>query len=194
MKGLVRTLIIMAVLIAVGVGASAVVHNDLNDRLANAHERGFKKGLAQGYEEGWQEGSEVGYQEGSKVGYIRGDGGVFDSSYIRGLHFVYNPTYEELLEVLADGGMGSAKEVIDYAEVNGIQAVYVRCQIARKAAEGMVYIHELVGFETVDKGFIIIEPWSHKAVKVEIGRSYSEVNGFPISPYDDTITKITIVW
>jgi hypothetical protein len=46
----------------------------------------------------------------------------------------------------------------------------------------------------VDRGLIIIEPWSHREVKVEVGESYSKMNGFPASPYDDTVTKMTIVW
>jgi len=78
-------------------------------------------------------------------------------------------------------------------EANGIRTAYVRCQIARKAEERMVYICHLVAFETVDNG-LIIRPRSHKEVKVEVGKSYSELNGFPTPPYDDTITKITIVW
>jgi len=194
MKGLIRTTLIIVALVAVGVGASAIVYGDLTDDLAVARERGLEEGYAQGHEDGYQEGSKVGYQEGSKVGYVDGNGEDVNSSDEAGFYFVYNPTYGELLEMLAEGEMGSAREVIDYAEINGIRAVYVRCEIARQAAEGMVYIHELVAFETVDKGLVIIEPWSHREVKVEIGRRYSELNGFPLPAYDDTITKVTIVW
>ena len=58
----------------------------------------------------------------------------------------------------------------------------------------MVYVLHLVAFETVDRGFVIIEPWSKREVRVAEGGSYSELNGFDIPEYDDTITKITVVW
>ena len=194
MKGLIITTLIMVALVAVGVGASAIIYSDLNNEVAAAQKDGLKEGYTQGHEDGYQKGSEVGYQEGSKVGYLESNGEDASSSNETGFYFIYNPTFDELLEILTNGGTGSAKEVIGYAEINGIQAVYIRCQIARKPAEGMVYIHELVAFETVDKGFVIIEPWSHREVKVEIGKRYSELNGFPIPSYDDTITKLTAVW
>ena len=194
MKGLIQTGIIIAALIAVGIVTSIIITGDFNDRLAAANERGFEEGRAQGYELGFQEGSEVGYQEGSMLGYVKSNGGDYDSSYERGFYFAYNPTYEEVQEILAESEADSAREIHSYAEANGIRVAYVRCQIARQAAEGMVYLYELVAFETVDSSLILVEPWSHREVKVEVGQLYSELNGFPTSPYDDTITKITIVW
>ena len=194
MKGLIRTVIIIAVLIAVGIGASIFIYGDLSKKLVAAQERGFEEGHTQGYEEGFKEGSEVGYQEGSKIGYAKSNGVDYDSSDGAGFYFVYNPTYDEVQEILAVSEADSAKGIHDYAETNGIRVAYVRVQIARKAAEGMVYVYQLVAFETVDKGFIIIEPWSHREVKVEIGKSYSELNGLPPRAHDAKITKITIVW
>jgi hypothetical protein len=60
--------------------------------------------------------------------------------------------------------------------------------------ERMVYLYHLIGFETTDRGFVVIRPRTHEEVKVEVGQSYSGLNGFPSPAYDDTITKITIVW
>ena len=194
MKGLIRTVIIIAVLIVVGIGASAIIYTDLSSKLVAAQERGFEEGHTQGYEEGFKEGSEVGYQEGSKIGYAKSDGGDYDSSGGAGFYFVYNPTYDEMQEILAEDETGSAMGIHGYAGANGIRVAYVRCQIARKAAEGMVYVYHLVAFETVDKGLVIVEPWSDREVKLEIGKRYGELNSFLIPPYDDTITKITTVW
>lgn len=70
---------------------------------------------------------------------------------------------------------------------------YVRCELAPQAANGMVYVLNLVAFDTVDEGFVIVEPWSHRVVKLEVGKSYSEQNGFDPPDYDDTITKVTVV-
>ena len=201
MKGLIQTVIIMAVLIVVGIGASAIVYTDLVNRLAEAHKRGVEEGYNQGYLEGLQEGNKVGYQEGSKVGYAKGNEGDYDSSDETGFYFVYNPTYDEVHKILAEreqtlaeGKKDSAKEIHNYAEANGIRSGYVRAPIIRQAPEGMVYLYELVAFETVDRGLIIIEPWLHIEVKIEVGKRYNELNGFPPRDYDDTITKITIVW
>ena len=194
MKGLIITSIIIAALIAAGIGASVLMTSDLNGSLAAAYERGYEEGQAQGHLAGLQEGSRVGFQEGSKVGYEKGNWRDYSSSYGAGFYFVCNPTYDEVQEILVEGEKRSAKEIHDYAEANGIRVAYLRCQIARKAAEGMVYVYELVAFETVDNGFIVIEPWSHREVKVAVGKRYSVLNGFPISSYDDTITEITLVW
>jgi hypothetical protein len=193
MKGLIITLIVIVALIGVGIGVSAHVYTNLINGVATAHESGFGEGYAQGYEDGFKEGSEAGYQEGSRVGYAK-EKGVDSSNDVAAYYFLYNPTYGEVQELLVEAGAGSAKEIHDYAESNGIRAAYVRCPIAREAPKGMVYLYQLVAFETVDRGLIIVEPWSHREVKVEVGESYSKLNGFPASPYDDAVTKMTIVW
>ena len=193
MKGLIRTTIMMVLIIAVGVGTSVLLAFQLVDRLEAAHERGYEKGHAEGYVAGFEGGHIAGYQEGSKIGYIKAGKGDHTSDET-GFYFLYNPTYEEVRKILAEGETYSAKEIHDYAEANGIRSAYIRCPIARKATEGMVYIYELVAFETVDKGLVVIEPWSHREVKIEVGKSYSELNGSPIRDYNDTITKITTVW
>ena len=193
MKGLIKTSIIIAVLIVIGIVTSIIFTRNLTNRVAAANERGFEEGRAQGYEAGFREGSSAGYQEGSKIGYkMSQDKDISD--FGEGFYFTYNPTYDEVREILAESKKTSAMEINYYAEANGIRTAYVRCQIARKAAERIVYIYHLVAFETVDNGLIIIRPRSHEEVKVEVGKSYSELNGFPTPPYDDTITKITIVW
>jgi len=194
MKGLIKTIIILAALIGVGIVTSIFITSDLNNRLALAYERGFEEGHTQGHVTGFQEGSEAGYQEGSQVGYVKGNRGDHDGSYGTGFYFVYNPTYDELPGILVESEADTAQEIHAYAEANGLRVAYVRCQIAREAAEGMVWIYQLVAFGTVDNGLVIIEPWSYREVKIEVGKRYSELNSFPARPYDDTITKITIVW
>lgn len=193
MKGLIRTTIIMVLIIAVGVGTSILLTFQLVNRLEAARERGYETGHAEGYVAGFKGGHIAGYQEGSKIGYIKADQENRGSDET-GFYFLYNPAYDEVRKILAENEMYSAREIHDYAEANGIRSAYIRCPIARKATEGMIYIYELVAFETVDKGLIIIEPWSHREVQIEVGKSYSELNGFPAQDHNDTITKITIVW
>ena len=196
MKGLIKTIIIIAVLIVIGLISSVIISNNLNNRIAAIHERGLEEGRAQGYEVGFQEGSRVGYQEGSKDGYERTTKPHYsnNSDEETGFYFVYNPTYDEVREILAESKKNSAMEIHHYAEANGIRTAYVRCQIARKTTERTVHVYHLVAFETVDKGLIFIRPRSHEEIKVEVGKSYSELNGFRTPAYDDTITKITIYW
>jgi len=193
-KGLIISFIVILAFIGIGVGTSAIVYTSLVNSVATARERGFELGYVQGYDDGRTRGNIAGYQEGSKAGYAKDNGGDGSSSDGAGSYFLYNPTYDELREILTEGEMDSAIEIHDYAEANGIRVAYVRAPIARKAREGMVYLYQLVAFETVDKGLIIIEPWSRREVKVEVGKSYRALNGFPLSLYDDTITKMTIVW
>lgn len=196
MKGLIITFIAITALIGAGIVDGVIINNDLNKRVDAAQERGYTEGYTQGYEEGLRQGGEAGYQEGSKTGYQEGKNGYNDDNSDQGTdsYFTYNPTYAEVQALLTESKMNYAQEIHDYAENKGIRTAYVRCKIARQATEEMLNIYELVAFETVDKGLIIIEPWSHKEVKVEVGQSYNELNGFPASPYDDTITEITIIW
>ncbi len=193
MKGLITTSLILAALIVAGIITSIIIPNNLSNRVAATHEPGFEEGRTQGYETGFREGSKAGFQKGSKIGYAMSQDKDI-SDFREGFYFTYNPTYDEVQAILAESKKTSAMEINYFAEANGIRTAYVRCQIARKTAERMVYVYHLVAFETVDKGLIIIEPRSHKEVKVEVGKSYSELNGFPTPPYDDTITKIAIVW
>ena len=196
MKGLIKTSIIMAALIGVSIVTSIIITSNLSKRVVAAHEPGFEEGRTQSYEVGFHEGSKAGYQEGSKIGYEKGREGYdsYNSDEETGFYFTYNPTYNEVQAILAETNKTTAMEINNFAEANGIRTAYVRCQIARKTTERIVHIYHLVAFDTVDKGLIFIRPRSHEEIELEVGKSYSEQNGFPTPPYDDTITKITIVW
>jgi hypothetical protein len=140
------------------------------------------------------EGSIAGYQDGSKLGYQTSNRRINDSGDMQNIFFIYNPTYAEVQKILSDDKLASMQAVMDYTVFNAIRAAFVRCQTVPNEPKGKTYLYELVGFETVDRGFVIIDPEIHKEVTVEKGVSYSELNGLPVSAYDDTIDKITIVW
>jgi hypothetical protein len=195
MKGTGITVIVVAILIGVGFLGSLAVYNDINDKLADAYAEGFIEGQEQAYTASLQDGGTKGYQEGSRTGYHQsGISPEFDGGYDEGYYFAYNPTYEQIPEILNEVSENTTKGIHDYAEANGIRVAYVRCQLARPAPEGMVYIKQLVAFETVDKGLVIIEPSTGNEVVVEVGYSYTQLNGQTPKPYDDTITKMSIVW
>ena len=195
MKGTVITVIVVAILLGVGFLGSLAVYNNINDKMADAYTEGFSEGQAQAYTASLQDGSTTGYQEGSRTGYQKSDTSIeFNGSHDEGFYFAYNPTYNQLPEILNEVSKNTAKGIHDYAEANGIRVAYVRCQLARPAPEGMVYIKQLVAFETVENGLVVIEPSTGNEVVVEVGYSYTQLNGQPPKPYDDTITKISIVW
>ena len=193
MKGLIITSLVVAALIGVGIIVSIIITDNLGDEVTATREHGFEEGLVQGYEEGFRDGYRASYQEGGRIGYE--ESRARDSiGFGEGSYFTYNPAFREVQAILKESGKTSAIEIIDYTEANGIRTAYVRCQIARETTDRMVHVYHLVAFDTIDKGFIIIRPRSYEELKVEIGESYSELNGFPTPSYDDTVTKITIVW
>lgn len=194
LKGLTKTILLIAAIISICLIASIIVYTNLSDRVAQAYEQGYKEGQAEGYSTGRQEGSRAGYQKGSKTGYSIASQGYYSGNQGKDFYFVYNPTYQEVQEILAGSNAHSASELHEYAEANGIRIAYVRCQIAFETTEDPVYVYHLVAFETVDRGFIIIEPWSYQEVKLATGKSYSEMNGLPPPGYDDTIVQVRTIW
>lgn len=184
----------MVAFIVIGIVASIILTSDLNSKIAGAQGVGIEAGRVQGYEAGFQRGSVAGYQQGSQTGYATSRAGAATNHAEADLYFTYNPTYGEVQKLLAEKDHASAWQIHDYAEANGLRAAYVRVQIARPAGEDEVWVYRLVAFDTVDQGLVIIEPWSQKVVTLGVGQRFHELNGFPASSYDDTITKMTIIW
>lgn len=191
--------IVIVVLIIILISVTIVVENKITD----ASERGYSEGQTKGYEVGYEvgreegqvQGYEIGYQEGSQAGYQEGKEKGYDSGYKTGFdkrigtdYLVRNPTYSEVQEILAKDKTYSAEEININAEAKGIRAAYVWVGIAATGS------YRIVAFETIDKGLIFIDPQLHKEVKVEIGKRYSELIGLSLPDWDDTITKITIIW
>jgi len=206
MKRLKIISIVIGGLIVIGFIASVVMTNALNNRITAAQESGRQEGSAQGYVVGYQDGTIVGYQEGSEVGYQEGSTAGYEKGREEGYNYGYeagfdqgvgtgyplrNPTYSEMQQILAQEETTSAGEINNDAEAKGIRAAYVCVKIAA----GREYT--ILGFETVDKGLILIDPqWptGPKEVRLEIGKRYSQLVGYLTPAYDDTITEIIIIW
>jgi len=194
LKGLLKSGLVISALVLLGVVTSIVINAQLTGQMATAYEDNYKEGQAAGYETGFHNGSQTGYQAGSKSGFLKGSQQEYDNRYVSGFYFTYNPSYEEMRQFLVESRVSSASEIHAAAEANGIRVAYVRCQIARQATTAMGYVYNLIAFDTVDRGFVIIEPWSYREVTLETEKSYSQLNGFPPPDYDDTITQVNIVW
>ncbi len=194
MKGLLISLLVLIVIASAAVGASAVVHINLAEDLETANAKGLEEGYDDGYDNGLIEGSIAGYQEGSKLGYRTSSRETKDDEEMQNIFFIYNPTSKEVQKILDSGDLDTVQEVIDYSVINGIRSAYVRCQSIPNEPNDKNYLYEFVGFETVDRGFVVIDPEIHREVSVEMGESYSELNNLEPPSHDDTIGKITIVW
>lgn len=145
MKWVKGTGIALAAFIIVVVATLIIVSQHLDNRVADARERGSEEGRAQGYMVGYQEGSRAGYQGGGRVGYQEGSRVAceegreegYASGYTIGFEggigtdcLVRNPTYEEMQEILTESETSSAWEINNNAENKDIRAGYVRIRIA----------------------------------------------------------------
>ncbi|MBE0415079.1 MAG: hypothetical protein IBX36_00855 [Dehalococcoidia bacterium] len=148
-------------------------------------------GYAFGDYEGYNRGHEIGYEEGYEDGCIEGAG----SGYT-----LRDPTYSELMRFLrqdktdeneyVDGVYtctNFAADLDNNAEAKGFRAAYVYIEYRDGA-------HAIVAFETVDEGLKFIEPQFDDEVMVSEGISFSQANGYSKPNYDDTITRVVIVW
>jgi len=145
-----------------------------------------------GYVFGDYVGYTEGYEDGYRVGCIEGAGSGYN---------LRNPTYSELMDFLeedatddneyVEGGYTCADFVADLnnnAKDEGFRAAYVYIEYTGGRA------HAVAAFETVNKGLIYIEPQYDDEVKVRLGISYSGENGYKQPDYDDTISRLVIVW
>ena len=184
------TVILISVLIVLSglmiIGAAGYVGYALGD-----HE-GYIEGYEQGHSDGEESGYSQGYEEGYMIGCIAGAG----SGYT-----LRNPTYWELQRFLRrdrtdeneykEGVYTCVDFVADLnnnAEGEGFRAAYVYIEFPGERA------HTVAAFETVNKGLIYIEPQYDDEVKVRLGISYAEENGYLEPDYDDTIDRVVIVW
>jgi len=186
------------------------------------HSQGYLAGYQEGSQAGYQDGGEVGYQQGSEIGYEEGEEEGYNYGYTTGFeegvgpdHIVHNATYDELQEFLAEDDTSSAWEINNNAEGEGIRTAYVRIRIAtwypppqvatKTGDESLIRTssptradwspyYYWVAFDTADKGLIFIQPWSGNEVELEVGKCYSELNGFQVPEYDDTIVEILVIW
>ncbi|HEX75532.1 MAG TPA: hypothetical protein G4O12_02995 [Dehalococcoidia bacterium] len=153
-----------------------------------AHEASYRHGYAEGNSQGYQVGYETGYQAGLKEGAISG-------------YNLRNPTYREMKEFLAQDTTDSKKYIGDEyvcsdfcAEVNNnAEAQGIRCAIVSiYYPEG--YGHNIVAFETTDKGLKFIEPQFDDEVDLIVGKSYSQINNYTPPPRADTIGRFLVIW
>jgi len=118
-----------------------------------------------------------------------------------------DPSYRELAEFLAEDET-SRQEYVENEYICVDFAANVKANAAKegiRCAYVVIEYHEggghtIVAFDTTDEGLVFIEPQFDWEVEPEIGKSYYQCVSPPpghymVEPgYDDTITRITVIW
>ena len=98
---------------------------------------------------------------------------------------VRTPTNSVLSQILLDLFIGEAGGIsLEHEALSG----HLRCVVHTRRSKAVLLHLE----DTLLKARVRVN--IHREVKVAVGRKYSELNGFPASPYDDTTTKVSIIW
>ena len=153
----------------------------------------FTYGQHIGYDTGFEASQD--YQAGYKAGQ---QAALKETGNRYNLH---NPTYQEMLDFIAADKTNEhayseenfvcvdfSHEINNNAEEQGLRCAVV--DIFYPEGKG----HTIIAFDTTDKGLQFIEPQFDRQVKLQVGKSYSEVNGYKSPPGDDTLLRYLITW
>jgi len=185
---------ILAVLAIVSIVTAALVSSELNGtqvQLTNLEtELDTREGLVE-YLEATLSNLQVNYARlTAGYGYVLRD-----------------PTYREMSDFLARDETSEreyieeeyactdfAADVKANAAKEGIRCAYVRTEYSGGSG------HAVVAFDTTDAGMVFIEPQFDWEIELEIGRPYYQCvkpppGRYMATPdYDDTITRIIVIW
>jgi len=167
---------------------------------------GYSHGYDEGYNLGYNNGYSKGYNDGNLTGYQIGYESGFDDGYLKGVedgagrgYTIRDPTFQEVLNFIRIDKTDRNKYSENYTCINFAADVKNNAFKAGYRC-GLVYIrfpetaHTIVAFNTTDEGIVFIEPQFDDIVILEIGKSYSKLNGYREPPYDDTILYYIIIW
>ncbi len=168
----------------------------------SGYNEGYSLGYSNGYNSGYNDGNLTGYQIGYDIGYESG----FDEGYLKGVeegagrgYILRDPTYGEMLDFIKMDRTDKNKYSENYTCINFAADVKNNAFKAGYRC-GLVYIrfpefaHTIVAFNTTDHEIVFIEPQFDDIVILEIGKSYSELNGYETPPFNDTILYYIIIW
>jgi hypothetical protein len=142
-----------------------------------------------------EDGLRIGYRDGYNAGYSA--------------NRTANPRYDKVLELTA----GQKKTIASSEKTIGsiLSAAFRESCINAGIRTGLVFLYfqgsgslVLVTFATKDLGPVYYD-WvgvcngdsinlTLVQMKIEIGRSYAEINGLPKQEYDDTISEVVYIW
>jgi hypothetical protein len=206
-----RILMIIGILAALGAGAyilynAAYTVGDAagyDDGYLAGHKVGYIEGNQDGYNEGYDLGQDEGYSEGETAGYTVG----YNAGYAEGIeagtghgYCLRDPSYAEAVAFLnhdrtdrnhydEDSYVCShfSRDVCNNAEAEGLRCAFVELRYSDSG-------HSIIAFDTIDRGLVYFEPQFDDEVSLEIGRRYSQLNGYVIPSFDDVIRDILVIW
>jgi len=185
------------------VGYSSGRQDGYNSGEQEGYITGYSLGIEEGYDEGHVSGKADGYEEGYEEGYASGEAGGYEEGMEAGLGHGYtlkDPTYTEAVAFLAEDRTDENEyiedsyvcshytmDVCNNAEEEGLRCAVVELRFSDRG-------HVIIAFDTLDKGLLFFEPQFDNEVRVAVGESYSRLNDFQRTAYDDTIRDILIIW
>lgn len=157
--------------------------DSLKTQLNESYDLGYISGFYDGNETGFVDGYVQGVEDGAGTGYT-----------------VREPTYDEAIAFIAWDKTNENEYSENYTchhftadfKNNAFEAGYRCGYVAIDLPEELG--HAIVCFNTTNYGVIFVEPQYDDIVTVTIGRSYSDINGYELPDYDDTIVAYTIIW
>lgn len=201
-----RILVSICIVVAVSAGGFILYNVAYAVGDADGYDEGYLAGQKIGYIAGNQDGYGDGYDLGVSEGYDEGQAAGYTEGYAAGLeagtghgYCLKDPTYAEAVAFLSSDRTDRnrydddyyvcshfCRDVCNNAEAEGLRCAFVEL---RYSGSG----HSIVAFDTIDKGLVYFEPQFDDEVRVEIGRSYSQLNGYAAS-FDDVIRDVLVIW
>jgi len=202
-----RILISIGILVAVGAGGFILYNVAYAVGDATGYDEGYLAGQKVGYITGNQDGYSDGYDLGKDEGYDEGEAAGYTTGYAEGMDAgtghgfcLKDPTYAEAVAFMSsdrtdrnryddDSYVCShfSRDVCNNAEAEGWRCAFVELRYSDSG-------HSIVAFDTIDRGLVYFEPQFDDEVRVELGRSYSQLNDYVISYWDDVIRDILVIW
>ncbi|MCJ7426752.1 MAG: hypothetical protein MUO17_06485 [Dehalococcoidales bacterium] len=202
-----RIFISIGILAAVGGGGFILYNVAYAVGDAAGYDEGYLAGQKVGYITGNQDGYDDGYNLGQDEGYGEGEAAGYEVGYTDGVdagtghgYCLQDPTYAEAVAFLSsdrtdrnryddDSYVCShfSRDVCNNAEAEGWRCAFVELRYSDSG-------HSIVAFDTIDQGLVYFEPQFDDEVRVELGRSYSQLNDYVIPSFDDVIRDILVIW
>jgi hypothetical protein len=108
------------------------------------------------------------------------------------IYTLHDPIYEEVTSFIENDTSSNVNNMINLVKQQGL-----RCAFVQVVMTDDLYVYELIGFYTIDKGMTYFESNSDYQVKPEIGKKYVDcVIGHPykMNTFNDTIVDILVIW
>ncbi len=202
-----RVLISVIILAVVGGGGFILYNVAYSVGDAAGYDEGYLAGQKVGYITGNQDGYSDGYNLGRDEGYNEGEAAGYTEGYADGVaagaghgYYLRDPTYAEAVAFLHsdrtdrntyddDSYICShfSRDVCNNAEAEGLRCAYVELRYSDAG-------HSIIAFDTIDRGLVYFEPQFDDEVRVELGRSYAQLNDYIIPFWDDVIQDILVIW